>query len=142
MNLIATATITIAVPMAKAWDALVNPAVIKRYMFGSTVVSTWKVGDPIIWRGSWKDMPYEDKGRVLEVDAPRLLRVTHFSPLSGKPDVPENYHTLTYELTERGPWTVVRLSQDNNPNEEARSHSEKNWHTMLEALKKTLEEGG
>ena len=112
MNLIATASVTIAAHVAKVWDALVNPEVIKRYMFGATVISTWKVGDPIVWRGDWKGKPYEDKGVVLEVVAPRRLRVSHFSPLSGKPDTPENYHTLTYELSEQGPQTIVRLAQE------------------------------
>jgi len=33
----------------------------------------------------------------------------------------------------------VSLSQDNNPTEEARVHSEKNWETMLVDLKQLLE---
>ena len=35
--------------------------------------------------------------------------------------------------------TDVSLSQDNNDSDEAREHSEKNWKTMLEGLKKLLE---
>jgi hypothetical protein len=33
----------------------------------------------------------------------------------------------------------VSLTQDNNPTEEARARSEKNWNGMLAALKKYLE---
>jgi len=47
-NLIAKASITINAPRAKVWDAFVNPAVIKQYMFGTNVVSDWKVGSPIV----------------------------------------------------------------------------------------------
>ena len=42
--------------------------------------------------------PYQDKGEVLEVDAPRRLSVTHYSPLMGQEDEPENYHTVIYTL--------------------------------------------
>jgi uncharacterized protein YndB with AHSA1/START domain len=36
-NLTARASITINAPNAKVWDALVNPAAIKKYMFGTNV---------------------------------------------------------------------------------------------------------
>ena len=34
--------------------------------------------------------------------------MTHFSPLSGEPDAPENYHTLVYELEEDDGKTMSR----------------------------------
>jgi len=92
-----------------------------------------------VHRGEWKGKPYEDKGTVVAFEPPRLLKVTHYSPLSGLPDVPENYHTVTVELTGRGDATDVTLSQDNNPTDEAREHSEKNWKMMLDGLKKYVE---
>lgn len=46
---------------------------------------------------------------------------------------------MAVELAEQGEGTLVTLSQDNNPTEEAREHSEKNWQTMLDSLKKLLE---
>ena len=39
-----------------------------------------------------------------------------------------------------GPQTRVSLVQDNNPTEDARVHSEKNWGMMLAGLKKFLEQ--
>jgi len=44
----------------------------------------------------------------------RILRYSHFSPLSGVPDRPENYHTVTIELSGDGDQTKVSLAQDNN----------------------------
>jgi len=49
-------------------------------------------------------------------------------------------HTVTIELSGDETQTLVSLSQDNNPTEEARKHSEENWKTMLANLKKFLEE--
>lgn len=53
--------------------------------------------------------------------------MTHFSPLTGLDDVPENYHELVYRLTPTASGTHVELRQDNNPTAEAAEHSAANW---------------
>jgi uncharacterized protein YndB with AHSA1/START domain len=138
-NLIASAAATIAASRARVWDALVNPASIKEYMFGAEVASDWTQGSPITWKGEWEGRPYEDKGEVLYVAPGEKLAYSHFSPLAGLPDKPENYHTVTITLDGDGDETRLSLTQDNNPTEEAREHSEKNWKTMLDGLKKFVE---
>ena len=138
-GLLAKTQVEIHTPIAQVWDALVNPEKIKQYMFGTTVVSEWEEGSPIVWQGTWKDKPYEDLGRILKLQPQRLLQYSHFSPLSGQPDLPENYHIVTIELSSTGPGTLVRLSQDNNASEDERKDSEQNWRTMLANLKKLLE---
>jgi uncharacterized protein YndB with AHSA1/START domain len=139
-NLIARASIVVDAPAEKVWHALVTPSVIKQYMFGTEVTSDWKEGSPISWKGEWQGRPYEDKGVIRQVQPRRALQYTHFSPGAGLPDRPENYHTVTIQLSAEGNGTRVSLTQDNNLSEEARSHSEKNWGMMLEGLK-TLVEG-
>ena len=138
-NLVARASITIDAPRAQVWSALVNPEAIKQYMFGTNVVSDWREGSPIVWKGEWQGKSYEDKGVILELKPERTIQYTHFSPLSGLPDTPENYHTVTIDLSGEGNQTRVSLAQDNNPTEQARDHSQKNWEMMLAALKKFLE---
>jgi len=139
-SLIARASVTINAPSEKVWDALVNPEAIKQYMFGTNVVADWREGSPIIWQGEWQGKPYEDKGVILQFKPGRTLQYSHFSPLSGLPDKPESYHTITIELSGEGNQTRLSLAQDNNPTEQARDHSEKNWGIMLTALKKFLEQ--
>ena len=136
---IAHAVTTISAPPATIWNALTNPAVIKQYMFGTNVTSDWKEGSPIVWKGEWQGKSYEDKGVIRRMQPNRLLEYTHFSPLAGLPDKPENYHTVTIELADQPGGTQVSLSQDNNATNEAREHSEKNWNMMLASLKKLLE---
>ena len=138
-NLIAQASTTIYARSDDIWKALIDPAALKQYMFGADVSSDWRAGSLITWKGEIKGKRYEDKGRVLEVEPGRLLKYSHFSPLSGQPDKPENYHTVTIELEEQGDETLVSLSQDKNADEKAREHSEKNWGVMLEGLKKYVE---
>lgn len=136
---VAHASTTIDAPLPSVWEALTDPDIIEQYMFGTNVVTDWQEGSPIVWQGEWQGKAYEDKGVILEIEPQRLLKYSHFSPLSGEPDVPENYHTVTIELSREGEQTVVLLSQDNNDTEEARAHSEENWQSMLEGLKDVVE---
>ena len=139
-GLTAVVSLHIDAPESEVWKVLTDPAKIKKYMFGADVISDWKAGSPVAIRGMWKDKPFEDKGKVLEVDPGRRLVYTHYSPLSGLPDVPENYHTITITLVARGTETDLTLSQDNNATEEEKSHSEANWMMMMQGLKKVAEE--
>lgn len=138
-GLTAEVSTTIKAPVAKVWTALVTPDQIKQYMFGTNVVTDWKVGSPIVWKGEWQGKAYEDKGTILKLEKEHVLQYSHFSPLSDEPDPSENYHTVTVELSGEGQQTTVTLTQDNNENEEAREHSEKNWQMMVDSLKKFLE---
>lgn len=136
---LATAEVTIDVPLRTVWEALTEPSLISQYMFGTEVRTTWEIGDPITYRGEWKGKAYEDKGTILDIQPGRLLKSTHFSPLSGKEDMPENYHTLTYTLGDQDGQTRVTLTQDNNASTDEAEHSRQNWEQMLSGLKEFLE---
>ena len=138
-NHIATASVTIDASPDKVWAALTDPALIKRYMFGSEVTSDWTVGSTITYAGEYEGKKYEDHGTILEIRPPELLRSTHFSPLGGKPDVPENYHEIAYTLTAKDGATEVVLTQDNNASGAEAEHSAANWMQMLEGLKSVVE---
>src|SRR5262245_56368875 len=118
-DLIAHASTTIDAPKSRVWTALVTPSIIKEYMFGSAVKSDWQEGSPITWKGEWEGKQYEDHGTVLRVVPRERLQYTHFSPLSGEPDIPANYHTVTILIEESGNRTHVTLTQDNNASDEA-----------------------
>jgi uncharacterized protein YndB with AHSA1/START domain len=125
-GLIARASVTIAAPAADVWEALVTPAAIKAYMFGATVTSDWVVGSPIVWTGEWQGRAYEDRGIILQIVRERVLEFSHFSPLAGAADLPENYHIVTVHLSSDGAQqTRVSLYQDNNLTDEARERAEK-----------------
>ena len=138
-NFIAKASIRINAPRDQVWKALVDPQAIRQYMFGTQVVSDWHLGSPIIWKGEWQGKTYEDKGVIFQFEPEKTLQYSHFSPLSGVPDLPENYHTVTIELTPQKNQTEVTLGQDHNTSEEERVHSEQNWVAMLTALKRFVE---
>ena len=137
---VATAECEIDARPEDVWEALTDPAKIGEYMFGSEVSTDWTPGSPITWKGECEGREYEDKGEIISVDPGRRLEVTHFSPLTGQEDRPENYHRVRYELQQTTGGTSVRLSQDNSSSAEEAEHSAANWQMMLDGLKNVVEQ--
>ena len=98
----AKAEITINAPASKVWEALTSPQMIQQYLFGTQVTTDWQVGSPITYRGVWQGKPYEDKGTILQVEPEKLLVSTYWSALSGLANLPENYNTVSYALSNDG----------------------------------------
>jgi len=136
---VAKATATINAPASKVWDALTKPDLIKQYLFGTKVTTDWRVGSPITYEGIWEGKAYKDKGKILLVEPGKLLVSTFWSALSGKPDVPENYQTVRYELSAENGGTRLTITQDNNATQEDANHSAQNWTMVLEGMKKVIE---
>ena len=137
--LILRKTISLKVPASKVWEALTSPAWIKQYLFGTNVISDWKVGSPIIFTGTWEGKEYKDKGTILKFEKEKLFQYNYWSSFSSLPDLPENYAVLTFELSPRGSNTELSLTQDNIADETALEHSSKNWDGVLGGMKELLE---
>jgi uncharacterized protein YndB with AHSA1/START domain len=135
-----TAEVEISASPQQVWSALTDPELIRQYFFGSTVETSWEPGTPITWSGEYDGTSYQDKGEIIEVVPDQRLVVTHFSPMTGQDDVPENYHRLTYSLEKEGDATRLTLEQDNTP-EESVGDFQSNWDTMLGNLKELVERG-
>lgn len=138
---VATAQTEISASPQRVWDVLTDPEQIRRFMFGAEVRTDWQPGSPIVWQGEYEGKSYEDRGEILVVEPGRLLKVTHYSPLSGQDDLPENYHTLTYELVGDDTTTRLSLSQDNNATEAEAEHARGMWTTHVEGIKAAAERG-
>src|SRR3954469_901578 len=141
-GLVASATIDVEATPERVWAALTEPEQIAVYMYGSRVTTTWEVGTPITWDGEYDGRAYQDKGEVLTYDEPHVLSVTHYSPMMGQPDEPENYHTLVYTLSASGDGTHLELTQDGNESQEQADQFSQNWQGMLDGLKAQVESGG
>ena len=135
----ATKSIVINASPAKVWEALTKPEIVKQYMFGAEVVSTWQKGSSLIYKGMWEGKPFEDKGTILEIKPEKILKATYYSALSGLEDKPENYNTVTYELTPKSDATKLTVTQENNPSEDAKAKAEENWGRVLGTIKKLIE---
>lgn len=142
MNGKITAEILISVQASadKVWDALTNPEKIKLYFFGTNAVSDWKVGSPLLFKGVWEGKEYVDKGIILKSDPPNLFQFNYFSSFSGLEDSPDNYAVITYQLIEKNGTTELSVFQDGIDTEERKKHSEENWKSVMNGLKKLVEE--
>lgn len=129
-------------PVDAVWRAITTPESVGKFLFGAKVESDFRVGSPIRFKGNFKGKAYEDKGEILAVDKEHHLSFSDYSPLSGAPDKPENYHVVAYDLAEDGAGTMVVLTQSNlqgdvKPSDiEHKAEYEKNWNAVLDGLSK------
>jgi uncharacterized protein YndB with AHSA1/START domain len=141
----AEAAIDVDASRHAVWRSLTDPQKIREYYLGAEVQTDWQVGSPITFKGEWEGRSYEDKGEILAFEPERKLAYSHWSPMGGKPDAPENYHVVEVTLDERNGGTRVTLRQSNleggatDADRANREDYEKNWTQMLEGLKRTTE---
>lgn len=127
---------------ASVWDVLTAR---KSAMFmGADVETDWGPGSPISFTGEFEGKAFKDLGEIRDVEERRRLTFTHYSPTSGKPDVPDSYNLVDVRLEPEGNRTRVRLSQtplgDARPDDQTVAAFRRNWEVMLGGLKAAAEE--
>jgi uncharacterized protein YndB with AHSA1/START domain len=132
-------SITINVPPGRVWEVLTTPALRKKWFFGVETTTDWREGSPIFHEGVWQGKPYQDKGYIKTFDPLKRLVHTHWSAVSGRPDKPENYETVSFALADRNGATEVVVKEENLASEEQRATSEELWQRALEEMKKVAE---
>lgn len=143
-ELVVKKTVKLNAATSNVWEALTNPELTKKYMFGCEVISDWKLGSPIIWKGfsEGKEVVYV-KGTIVNIAPGKLLQFTTFDPNSGLEDVPSNYTTVTYELSPESEQTVLSVTQGDfgrvANGEKRYNHTVGGWDYALNGLKKLLE---
>ena len=134
----------IEAPAADVWDALTSAEKASTFFMGATADSDFEVGSPITFEGQHEGKSFSDKGEVLEAEPGKRLKFSHWSAMSGAPDTPEHYHTVSFDLEPQGEKTRVTLTQANlqggvtEADREHRARFEKNWQTVLDGLSKAV----
>ena len=142
-------TITINASKAKVWDALVNPEQTKKYMFNCEALSDWKKGSELLWKGSYNGSPLMVfvKGNIVNIEEEKNLAYTTYDPNnSAIPDIPENYLTVTYTLSEENGCTTLTVTQgdysivaDGERRYKEAYNNGEGWNPILAEIKKLVE---
>jgi uncharacterized protein YndB with AHSA1/START domain len=128
--------------VSAVWDVLTAR---KSAMFmGADVETDWGTGSPISFTGEFNGKAFKDHGEIRDIEDRRRLTFTHYSPISGKPDVPDSYNLVDVRLEPHGERTRVKLSQtplgDARPDDQTVEAYRRNWEVMLGGLKTAAEE--
>ena len=107
-------TIVIHASRKKVWDILTRPEQVKRWQYGSDLVTSWEPGSDIKFSTSWEGQIFEQWGKVLEVKYPGSLKYSLFAPRPGLRDEPGNYFNMSYVLTEENGYTKLQIIQEDN----------------------------
>jgi uncharacterized protein YndB with AHSA1/START domain len=137
-------SITLNADVSTVWKALTKPEMTKKYMLGTEVVSDWKVGSPILWKGSLQgEGKILVKGSIERIEAGKLLQFTTFDLNEKYSDVPSNYVQATYELTPKLGKTVLSVTQGDYSRVEDGlkrfTDADGSWNKALNALKTLVE---
>jgi uncharacterized protein YndB with AHSA1/START domain len=131
--------ITLNAEPSVVWDALTNPEKTKEYFFNCRVISDWKAGSPITFKGRmfWV-IPIEMKGKIIKAEPGKLLK---YSLTNGK-GADASTSTVTDELTYENGKTILSIHDNVGHGEGAKKRyhrSVKGWHKVLKGLKVLVE---
>jgi uncharacterized protein YndB with AHSA1/START domain len=116
-------------------------------MFGCEALSDWKEGSPLIWKGTFNGVELVAvKGTIKKIQPGKYLEYTVIDPNNPKiPDLPENYLTITIDLTEEDGQTLATVTQGDystvadGDNRYKHTVDGGGWTPILEAIKALVE---
>ena len=132
-------TIRIKAEPEKVWDALTKPESVKKWQYGSKLITDWVVGNEIKFETEWEGKIFKQWGKILEIKPNKLIKYSLFAPSPGLEDKPENYFIMNYVLTDEGNGStnLEIIQEDNRPGAVAEETQEEN--PVLKELKSLIE---
>lgn len=120
----------------KVWEALIQAEFTKKYWFGRSVISEWKVGSAVsIITPEGKE---EMRGEVIEFQPNKRLSYT-WQAIQEKSE--EKVTTVVFEIQEMGPLTKLTILHDINAEEAKFEQAAAGWTFILCGIKTLLETG-
>lgn len=131
--------LTISASPEKVWDAITNPEIVKKWQYGSDLITDWKVGGKISFKSEWEGQIFEQWGIVLEFKPNQKLRYSLFAPRPDLEDRPENYFEMEYKLTEKENATELKIIQKDNRKGAKQEKEQGEENPVLKNLKSIIE---
>ena len=145
-------SISIAAEPHDVWKALIAPDAGDKWR-NAHFRTGWHAGDLIEIEAIIGPRRYRDKGQVVQVRPCALLQYTYWSSVSGLPDHPDSYSTVTMTLEAKGAETILTVEQNVPPSpvrkgkgweigeDSGAKHVAFYWRMALPVLKRVVEEG-
>ena len=136
--------IKINAPLAKVWQALVDPLFTKQYMYDCEVQSDWKIGGSVNWKGAGDGILYV-KGFLLEFVPEKVFTYTVIDPTGDYEDIPSNYLTVSCHLYSEGEASVLTVTQGDyatvadGPERYKHATDAGGWSSVLDKIKELVE---
>jgi uncharacterized protein YndB with AHSA1/START domain len=134
----------IAAKPEDVWEILVSPEGTKKTFYGSTIRSTFKVGDPIAYVGPGNDgdETVHVYGKILAFEPNKIFSFTEHPGPSYYPNHAELETRVTFTLEPVGQCTKLTLVNDHWP-EQHPSHcnADQGWWMILNNIKTLAETG-
>jgi uncharacterized protein YndB with AHSA1/START domain len=135
-----SASVDIKADLAKVWNVMTNPKIIKEYLFGTETITNWKVGSEIVFQGEYEGHKYKDKGIVRENILQKRISYNYWSAFTGLDDIPENYSLVSYDLEKKGDkLTKLTWTQKGYATEQGHIESKGGMKEFLDHIKEIAE---
>jgi len=133
-------TIFVDVAPELVFDALTNSEEITKYFPLKEVVSEWKVGSEVLYKGEINGQNFSDFGVIEILTRPNKYKYTYWSDNHGTERTPENHLSITYVISKNGDGTKLELEQSNLKSKEMfQMMDEVVWDSLLNNLKNHVE---
>lgn len=147
-----TESIRIAAEPGHVWNAIIDSSAGETWR-NAEFRTDWQIGAAIEIEAVIGAKRHRDKGRVIDVEPPSRLTYTYWSRVSGLPDHPQSYSTITMALAPEGTGTLLTVTQQVPPSplrrgngweigaDSGAKHAAFYWRMALPRLKRIAEQG-
>lgn len=122
------------------FEMLTNSDEIIKYYPLNEVVSEWKVGSEVLYKGEINNNKFTDYGVINIITRPKKYMYTYWSDNHGTENTPENQITISYNLSKVQNGTKLELIQTNIHSKEMFEMMDTTvWPYLLNSLKTYIE---
>jgi uncharacterized protein YndB with AHSA1/START domain len=132
-------SITINSSAQKVWEALTKPELVKKWQYGSDLITDWKIGGEIRFKTEWNGTVFEQWGKVMEVIPRKRIKYSLFAPRPGIEDKPENYFIMIYSLKQEKDGIKLEIIQEDDRPGATQESDNGEENPVLLSLKKLIE---
>ena len=132
--------ITIRAKPERVFDALTTSSEIIKYFPLNEIISNWKLGGKVHYKGEVDGNAFTDYGVITEFKRPTAYAYRYWSDNHGTENTPDNHLNISYTLSFINSVTELNLTQSNIKSEEMFNLMDKTvWDMLLSGLKQYIE---